>query len=107
MNEFNKEYYLEKLKQIINEIKELENSVNDIYRELFFASDKKVIKEMNDIFVSREEAAKILGVKPGTLSVWASTKKYPLKYIKVGSKVRYKKSDLDEFLYKSSFTKGL
>jgi len=43
-------------------------------------------------------AANYLGLSPGTLSVWRATKRYPLKYIKVGRLVRYRRTDLDSFL---------
>ena len=39
-------------------------------------------------------AADFLGVATGTLSVWRSTGRYNLPFIKVGRKVRYRKSDL-------------
>ena len=44
------------------------------------------------------EAAQILDLKPGTLQVWRSTKRYPLPYVKVGRLVRYRQSDLEAFL---------
>lgn len=44
------------------------------------------------------EAAEYLGVSPGTLEVWRSTKRYYLPYIKVGRLVKYRLSDLDDFL---------
>jgi excisionase family DNA binding protein len=44
------------------------------------------------------EAAAILQVSVGTLSVWRCVKRYPLKYIKVGHSVRYRETDLREFL---------
>ena len=48
--------------------------------------------------MTREEAAKYLGFKPGTLAVWDCTKRHDLKPIKIGRSVRYRKSDLDAFL---------
>jgi len=48
--------------------------------------------------LTREEAAAFLGVKTQTLSVWATTKRYDLPFIKVGSLVRYRRSDLEKFL---------
>ena len=48
--------------------------------------------------VDENEAASILDLAPGTLSVWRTTKRYPLKYIKVGRLVRYRKYDLNAFL---------
>lgn len=43
-------------------------------------------------------AAAYLGVKPTTLAMWRSTKRYPLPYIKVGRLVQYRKNHLDAFL---------
>lgn len=48
--------------------------------------------------LSREEAAAYLGIKPQTLAVWATTKRYHLPYCKVGVLVRYRLSDLEKFL---------
>ena len=44
------------------------------------------------------QAATELGVSPGTLAVWRCRKRYPLRYIKVGSKVRYRLTDIEKFL---------
>lgn len=44
------------------------------------------------------QAAKELGVSPGTLAVWRCKKRYPLRYIKVGSNVRYRMTDIEAFL---------
>ncbi len=44
--------------------------------------------------LSEQEAAELLTVAPGTLSVWRSTGRYNLKFLKVGRKVRYRRSDL-------------
>jgi excisionase family DNA binding protein len=52
----------------------------------------------NDRLLSRNEAAKILGVKMETLASWACTKKYEIPYVKIGSKVFYKYSDLCKFV---------
>jgi len=51
----------------------------------------------NELF-DEVAAASYLDVRPGTLSVWRSTRRYPLRYVKVGACVRYRKRDLDEFL---------
>lgn len=45
-----------------------------------------------------KQAAEYLSVSPGTLSVWRSTGRYALKFIKVGRAVRYRITDLDEWL---------
>lgn len=39
-------------------------------------------------------AAAMLDVSPGTLSVWRSTGRYSLPFLKVGRKVRYRRADL-------------
>src|SRR5271167_1666428 len=48
--------------------------------------------------LTRGQAAKFLGVKPQTLAVWAVAHRYNLPLIKVGSLVRYRRSDLERFL---------
>lgn len=44
------------------------------------------------------EASNILGVTIETLNVWRCTKRYPLPYVKIGSKVMYKIDDINEFI---------
>ena len=51
-----------------------------------------------DTLLDRKSAAKFLSVSPGTLAVWDCTKRYNLKPIKVGRAVRYRLSDLEDFL---------
>jgi len=48
--------------------------------------------------LTANEVSALLGVSPGTLQVWRSTKRYPLKYLKIGGLVRYRESDLIEFM---------
>ena len=50
-----------------------------------------------DLF-NNKEAAEYIGVTPRTLEVWRSTKRNQISYIKVGSLVKYRRSDLDIFL---------
>ena len=54
---------------------------------------------MQTNLLNRTEAAKYLGIKPQTLSVWASNKRYPLRYIKIGRSVRYLLSDIESFVH--------
>lgn len=48
--------------------------------------------------LSRKEAAIILGVEPGTLAVWACTKRHNLPYVKIGRYVKYRQEDIDAFI---------
>lgn len=48
--------------------------------------------------LDRKSAAEFLGVTEGTLAVWSCTKRYGLPFIKVGRLVKYKLSDLENFL---------
>ncbi|VVQ28126.1 hypothetical protein PS943_00720 [Pseudomonas fluorescens] len=48
--------------------------------------------------VDDKQAAEVLGVKVSTLSVWRSTGRYDLPFLKVGRLVRYRVSALAEFL---------
>ena len=48
--------------------------------------------------LDEQRAAIYLDVIPGTLSVWRSTGRYNLPFIKVGRKVRYRRADLEAWL---------
>jgi hypothetical protein len=50
-----------------------------------------------DPLLTEQEAAEFLGIKPSTLSVWRSTRRYNLEFVKVGACVRYRKSALQTF----------
>ena len=45
-----------------------------------------------------QEAALYLGISINTLSVWRSTGRYDLPFIKIGGKVKYRESDLAVFI---------
>ena len=47
---------------------------------------------------SPEQVAEMLGVSKQTLAVWRCERRYPLRYVKVGSRVRYRPSDVERFL---------
>ncbi|MBS0357545.1 MAG: helix-turn-helix domain-containing protein [Proteobacteria bacterium] len=51
-------------------------------------------------------AAAILDVSPGTLSVWRSTGRYNLPFLKIGRKVRYRRSDLDAWMTRRTRDSG-
>lgn len=53
------------------------------------------------------EAAKYLGVTVGTLNVWRSTGRYGLPFVKVGRRVRYTKSHLDDFIERRTHQNGV
>ena len=55
-------------------------------------------KKNHDPLLTRKEAARYVDVTPGTLAVWACTKRYNLTYLKIGRSVRYRRSELDRFL---------
>lgn len=52
----------------------------------------------DDPLLTEAEAAHAIGVKPQTLQVWRSTKRYPLEYVKSGRLVRYRASAVRRFL---------
>ena len=45
-----------------------------------------------------QQTAEILGVKVQTLAVWRTTKRYDLKWVKIGSRVVYREADVLAFL---------
>jgi excisionase family DNA binding protein len=48
--------------------------------------------------LTRDQAADFLGVKPQTLAVWLTSRRYNLPVIKVGRLCRYRLRDLEAFL---------
>ena len=57
----------------------------------------EIIKR-NFELLDEKAAAAFLDVKPGSLSVWRSTGRYSIPFVKIGSKVRYRQSDLEDWL---------
>ena len=60
-------------------------------------SIQEILARAKDL-LNEQEAAAMLGVAPGTLSVWRSTGRYGIPFIKVGRNVRYRPNDLDKWL---------
>jgi excisionase family DNA binding protein len=52
----------------------------------------------NQEFLTNEQAAEYLGVTVATLNVWRSTKKYNIPFYKAGKNIRYKLTDLKQFI---------
>lgn len=53
---------------------------------------------MTEKLLNTSEASQYLGVTRDTLAVWRTTRRYELPYIKVGRLVKYRLSDLDNWL---------
>lgn len=52
-----------------------------------------------DVLLTPDQVSEMLGVSTQTLATWRATNRYPLEYVKVGSRlVRYRQSDVNEFL---------
>lgn len=59
------------------------------------------------VLVDQDAAAKILQVKPHTLTNWRCTKRYPIPYYKIGRRnIRYRVSDLLAFLERNRVCSG-
>lgn len=57
-----------------------------------------ILRLKNPDLVDEAEAARILDVKPGTLSVWRSVGRYNIPFIKIGRKVRYSRTALNAWI---------
>lgn len=57
----------------------------------------KIVERTREL-LDEKQAAERLTVSPGTLSVWRSTGRYNLPFVKVGRMVRYRLSDLDAWI---------
>lgn len=60
--------------------------------------DKAMQINKDEILYTRLEAADYLGVAYTTLRTWACRKKGALPYRKVGARVQYTKTDLDNYI---------
>jgi hypothetical protein len=60
--------------------------------------ETKVKINLSRDLLDEHQAAITIDVTPGTLSVWRSTGRYNLPFIKVGRKVRYRRDDLEAWL---------
>lgn len=65
-----------------------------------------ILRPKNQDLVDESEAAEILDVVPGTLSVWRSTGRYNLPFVKIGRKVRYSRTALNAWLESRTRTNG-
>jgi excisionase family DNA binding protein len=50
--------------------------------------------------LTTQQTADILGISRGTLEVWRCTKRYNLRFIKVGRRVMYRAQDVTSFIEK-------
>ncbi|MCC2866313.1 MAG: helix-turn-helix domain-containing protein [Candidatus Accumulibacter phosphatis] len=66
---------------------------------------QSIIEATRDL-LDEKEAAQFLDNSPGTLSVWRSTGRYNLPFIKIGRNVRYRRSDLIAWLEKRTRETG-
>jgi hypothetical protein len=57
-----------------------------------------------DSLASPKTVAEDLNVTEGTLQVWRSTGRYDLPYIKIGGKVMYRISDVNNFIESRQFS---
>ena len=55
---------------------------------------------INERMLNEVEAAEMLGLRPGTLNVWRSTRRVNIPFVKIGRAVRYRMSDLHDFIAK-------
>ena len=78
---------------LVNEI--THNELRQIIREEIGKAIS--LKKQQDELLSREEASQLLGVKVNTMAVWAM-KGLPPAPTKIGSCVRYKRSELERFI---------
>jgi len=60
--------------------------------------ESKMKTENSNKLLTRKEAAELLGTTEGTLAVWACNKRYNLPIVKVGRLVKYRLSDLMNFI---------
>lgn len=59
---------------------------------------RMIADNSTDDLLTPREAASLLRVKISTLAIWRCRGRYPLPYIKVGSRICYRRSEIEKFL---------
>lgn len=59
--------------------------------------------QANDELLTPVQAAQFLGISDSTMATWRSQKKYDLVFVRVGYRIKYRKSDLIAFLERRTF----
>ena len=52
----------------------------------------------NSDLLTAPEAAELLGVTVGTLSVWRCTGRYSIPFVKIGRSVKYRRDAIERFI---------
>lgn len=65
-----------------------------------------LIRSRDSDLIDPAPAAELLGVTEGTLSVWRSTGRYSLPFVKVGRKVKYSRKALESWLESRTRSSG-
>lgn len=65
-----------------------------------------LIRSRDTDLIDPAPAAELLGVTEGTLSVWRSTGRYSLPFVKVGRKVKYSRKALESWLESRTRSSG-
>ena len=60
-----------------------------------------IINQSNTL-LTRQQAAKYLGVSNSALASWACNKRYVLPMVKIGRLVKYRIQDLDDFISRNT-----
>ena len=61
---------------------------------------------MTEQLLTPDQAAALLGLSAETLNVWRCTKRYKLPYVKTGRLVRYRLSDITQFIESRTIQSG-
>lgn len=89
--------------QLLNvDPEEFKNEIIDGVIEKLEASQGLTYSSNQDDYVTKKEAASILGVSTKTIHEWS--KKRILKAYRIGNSVRFKRNEIDETLKKSCET---
>ena len=64
-------------------------------------------KPFDNDLLTEEEAAYVLDLKRGSLAVFRSTGRHGIPFIKIGRNVRYRRSDLEDWLISRTHSTGM
>lgn len=59
---------------------------------------ERIQDDDEDKLLTENQTADLMTIQPQTLSVWRTTKRYDLPYVKIGRAVRHRRSDVMAFI---------
>lgn len=64
-----------------------------------------ILNVLTPVLMTQAQAAAYLGTTVGTLNTWRHLGKNPIPYVRWGNRVKYRKSDIDQWVASNTISK--